>query len=477
MSTRVAAVPAGRHGQVLFAILALSMLLKVAATIPARGAPFFGDSLEYVTTAVRFDRTRDLNSTGRPPAYPLLLGLSYSASRYLRENWNAGVTLGDFPRFVQIVWSTITVFAVYLLGRELFDARAALWAAALVAFYPNFVGFTTLFWTETLFTMLLVVWLVLLLRGVRQRRWSLLAGAGAVAGCAAVTRQFGVVLLLIAVVWTVVSYPASHKRRIAAAAVVALSAALAIAPVTIRNYYTHGGFVLVSTTSGWAALWGTGVHPLAEIGQVERPGVRSEAYESDILASQRARQIIAEDPRGWLRKVVFTNAPDLWNPGHDGVVQYLSEGAYRGLTTRLARALMALIFASYVVVMIAGLTGMALAPRQRVVALFWLILAAYCVVHAVPGGLPRHRLPFMACAATFAGFLLSRRAAELRSLLRPARVALACVLLALFAWALNRPSLHYTRMAWRKAGRIDAVMKSVPDSASQVQSPAITRLE
>jgi 4-amino-4-deoxy-L-arabinose transferase-like glycosyltransferase len=84
-------------------------------------------------------------------------------------------------------------------------------------------------------------------------RW--IAAAGIAAGLAALTRPSHVFFLAVACLWLLA------KRRLSWAAELAITAALTIAPWTIRNYLTYGRPVLIASEGG-ITFW-TGNHPLS----------------------------------------------------------------------------------------------------------------------------------------------------------------------------------------------------------------------
>jgi 4-amino-4-deoxy-L-arabinose transferase-like glycosyltransferase len=111
-------------------------------------------------------------NNGREPLYIYLLAASVAL-------------LGPSPgalRLVSAVLGTLTVPATYLLGRELFNRRAGMIAAALVATTVWPLNLSRLALRVVSMPLLLAVAVALCWRGMERRRPGLLAGAGLVYG-------------------------------------------------------------------------------------------------------------------------------------------------------------------------------------------------------------------------------------------------------------------------------------------------------
>jgi len=419
-----------RVSRALVAVLVSSCVLKIILLIPAHDVSPVNDSMDYVVGA----QTIALHGTypgERPPLYPAVLAATFAAAARVGipmpsavPPTHAGLTGLDVARFVQIVMSTVSVWLLYLLARTLFDTRGAMVGAAAFAFYPNFVGFSHLLWSETLFVMLSLGATLLLLRGLRPLHPTILLGAGICFGLAALTRQVGLTLIPWVLVWVVVYGAATWRTCALAVALISLGAALTIAPWTARNAWTYGEFVPVTAVSGKALLWGASVNPHPELARIRSdwpPGPQRDA-----AARKRAVELIRADPAGWLRRCRIRN--HLWSLGFDGVLMHLGQPwGYPAARRHLAFGIVVVVIGAYVLVSSCAIGGMALAPDWRTTLLFVGFIGAYSALHFLASGFPRHRLPLMAYACIYAGYLVSRRPAELRVLARPLRVGIATV--------------------------------------------------
>jgi 4-amino-4-deoxy-L-arabinose transferase-like glycosyltransferase len=422
----------------LLLIVLVSLVLKFALLIPAHDMPALRDSQSYVANACTLLRAGIYGRSGRAPGYPAALAATFWVAeragvivRCPREEYfgaRRGISALTIGRIAQVLWSTLTVLLAFLLARRLYDDRAALATAALVAFYPNLVGYSHLLWTETLYVLLSFGWALLLVRGVRSDRWLDLVAAGLLLGYAALVRQTGLVTIGVAVGWLWILGARGWRPWLGRALVVAAAAAVVIAPWAVRNGRVHGQVVAVSTTGGLALLYGASPNILADLKRISNRGLRPFSFEADQAARARAREIIRADPGAWVRRILTINLPSLWHPGYEGVISHLVDAqGYPGVSPGMARTGIVLVVASYLVLGLLAVVGLACAPAREA---RWLVLGLavlYGGLHALVWGLPRHRLPVMAFATLPAGWVLTRHWTEWRHHATPARLLAAAL--------------------------------------------------
>ncbi len=126
-----------------------------------------------------------------PPLYPLLIALVAALS---------GDALGS-ARLISLLAGVALVPASFLLAAWLFDRRAGLWAALLVAGAPLLIEYSSLEWSETLYALLLVLGLAWGWRTIQsgQARHALIAGL--CLGLAYLTRVEGALALALVAAW------------------------------------------------------------------------------------------------------------------------------------------------------------------------------------------------------------------------------------------------------------------------------------
>lgn len=262
-------------GRWLIALFVLAFAIRLFVALDVRPNPRDGrydDTVWYDTTARHlaagdgyvFDPTVWLTSDGQrifpddhaltptalwPPGYPITLAAIYK----LTDN---SVAAG---RLANVVFGSLTVALVFLIGRKLFDRRAAVLGALLLAAMPGHVLFTSIILSETYFGFLLASILAITVYVVLDRTQldgMALAATGAlgilVAATGYVRGEFlafgGVLAVLIA----------AHYRRQALVplAVFAIGMTLVVLPWTVRNARTMGEPIIGTTGSGRVAFQG-----------------------------------------------------------------------------------------------------------------------------------------------------------------------------------------------------------------------------
>jgi 4-amino-4-deoxy-L-arabinose transferase-like glycosyltransferase len=267
-SALVARVRANRHWQMLAAIAAVALVVRVAAIV-ATGATTlrFGDAQDYVGAAGTLcdeGRYPDRGSLPffRAPGLPLFLALTTFCHPRDAVVAKLALALCD-------VGTVLLTYVLVLLVFGTAARRAALLAAVLAAIDPLLVLASSDVTTEPLATVLLTGALCALLRARRahadDRRALAFACAGGVAlGLACLTRPGS---LAVAPVWLALPVAGAldvRTRRRADAATIVLASVLGLAatlaPWTLRNALHFGEPILVNDAGGYNAWRGT--HPL-----------------------------------------------------------------------------------------------------------------------------------------------------------------------------------------------------------------------
>jgi 4-amino-4-deoxy-L-arabinose transferase-like glycosyltransferase len=152
------------------------------------------------------------------------------------------------------VLGTITVALIGLVALELFGAAAAWIALVLAAIYPVLIELSATLVAENLLTPLV---LGAAYAGLRVRRagkplaaYAWVAGSGVLTGLATLTHENAalIILPLLAAVWT--TRPRLSARALAAPALLIATAAVTVAPWTIRNALVMHRFIPVSDETG-----------------------------------------------------------------------------------------------------------------------------------------------------------------------------------------------------------------------------------
>jgi hypothetical protein len=203
----------------------------------------------------------------------------------------------------------------------------------------------------------------------------------------------------------------------------------------------------------------------ADLKRITARGLYPFTLAADQAARARAREIIRSDPRAWVKRIVTNNLPSLWHPGYEGVISHLVDAdGYTGVSPGVARAVIALVVVSYLLLGLLAVVGLACAPAREA---RWLVLglaALYGVLHALVWGLPRHRLPVMAFATLPAGWALTRTREEWRRHATPRRVLAAGLGGLVFLTLVWSNDLANLRRRWERTRDLPRVSRPVAPS-------------
>jgi 4-amino-4-deoxy-L-arabinose transferase-like glycosyltransferase len=361
----------------------------------------------------------------RPPLYPALLAGVWKVF----GNGNLQVV-----RAVQIVLSIVTAMFVYLIGARLWGPRVGRLAAAIYWLYPSLILYDYLILTETLFTCLVVAFVLATIKLVQQPRLAFAIACGVSLGLAALTRSVLWPLPLILCPALLLVLDGTWLRRLALAAAVLAAYAALVGPWAIRNTRLQHVVTIVDTMGGmnlrmgnyeytpddrmWDAValqgdknWVYGIDkdlgtgPITE-GQKEK------------WAQRKAIEYMKQHPGVTLRRS-FIKFADFW-----GLEREFMAGVQKGLygpPVWFAVLASAMILVVYAIVAIAGAAGiwMAAPPDKRMHAILLLPVLVLIGAHTIVFGHSRYHLPLIpifglyaaALAVEWPSFAVSRRAA------------------------------------------------------------------
>ncbi len=221
------------------------------------------DAGSYLTLASEVAHTGDYATGDRPgsgaggsrgptayfaPGYPYLL-----AAVDLLDGHETRRGPSVYPaRLAQAVLGTITVGLVGLVALEAIGSAGALAALAIAAFYPVLIELSGALVAENLMTafVLAAVWATLRALRAGRRRAAWIAAAGVSTGLATLTHENAALIAIPLAfgLWT--GRPRGSLRALAAPALLIATAAVTIAPWTIRNAIVLHRFIPVSDETG-----------------------------------------------------------------------------------------------------------------------------------------------------------------------------------------------------------------------------------
>lgn len=231
----------------LYIVLA-GFILRVFFIVETSGTPFlahlFSDSKIYM------DWAKTLANGGwagdqpffMAPVYPHLLGIYVEIF---------GESLFVF-RVLQALISSLTIFVIYLIGREFHTRTTGYIAAILSAVYSVFIFYSGAILSETLQVFVLSLLLLLIVHKDRfedKYHWLI---SGIILGIGVLFRGNILLFLPVVIIWVLrfsENYIAKNKR-VTAAILFTIGTFIPILPITGYNYAVSGEFVLLTTNGG-----------------------------------------------------------------------------------------------------------------------------------------------------------------------------------------------------------------------------------
>jgi 4-amino-4-deoxy-L-arabinose transferase-like glycosyltransferase len=354
-----------------------------------------------------------------PPLLPWITSLLYRA---VGHDYFAAVLLGCV--IGSLVPLLLAGFATRMFGSS--TGRLAGWLAVV---HPLLVFFCGHLLTETPFTVMLLLALLLSAEWVKTPRSGRAFGTGIAWGLAALTRPTALALPLLVAAWAWVplGFALPARSRLRQIALLLLGLAITVGPWTLRNALVMHAFVPVTTGAGGALLVGNNAEAWAD--PATRGGGSNHLWDELVRTEYRGLSETETDVRARARTVVFlrehfsewpamaaAKAARFWRLSSD-------TGAARGARwvapplQNLARALDPLFLWSVVVLPLA-LWGLGLSlrgPRRWFQSLSLWVVLYFTWLGVVFFGSLRMRVPIEPLVVLFAAAGLDDLARRLRT--------------------------------------------------------------
>jgi 4-amino-4-deoxy-L-arabinose transferase-like glycosyltransferase len=296
----------------IFSIFLVAFFIRLGVFFLLEDTPR-GDAADYENIALNIINGEGFVSTRmglysyRPPLYPLFLaGIFAIKTSYF--------VVG----FIQAIISSITCIIVFYIGESIFDEDSGSVASIIMALYPGLIFYSTQLLSETLFVFILLLGIYVFFRDDNRyearHKYVLL---GILVGLASLCRP----VIFPFLIFLIPFCPLSREHNVKKWMLVTCFALLTIAPWTIRNYYVHHKFILL-TTYGGANLW-MGNYSGAT-GYIGRPNNINELVrrddisepEKDLLFYKKAVSFIVGNPAAFV-KLSVKKLILFWNPWVD----------------------------------------------------------------------------------------------------------------------------------------------------------------
>lgn len=374
----------------------------------------------------------------RPPLFPALIAGIWSVTG--PQNLQA-------IRAVQILLSLATTAVVYVLGRRVFDHRAGCYAAAISWLYPSLIFFNFLILTESLFTFLLLGFVLGTVMLLQQPHPKVGLATGLALGLAALTRSVLWPVPLILCPLLLVSMRGPWSRRAQCSGLVLAGYLVVILPWAVRNTRLQETLTVVDTMGGinlrmgnyeftpddrmWDAVSITGQRSWVT-GFTVPPGVNPTEGRKEKWAQAKAVEYMRAHPGQTIRRSLIKFA-DFW-----GLEREFIAGVQTGLFSPpqwFAVVATIAIVGGYVLIVSTGAAGVWLAApadwRLHAALLFPVLLTMGA--HTVVFGHSRYHIPLIPILGLYAAHLLTTRRPLLADYRRPAFAGAALSVVALAA--------------------------------------------
>lgn len=175
----------------------------------------------------------------RPPLFPYFLALIYMVFGH------------DYMvvRIIQAIIGTLTCLNIYLIGKQVIGKDVGKIALLIASIYPFLVYYTGALLTENIFTFLLSLSVLQLLKFREKPDLRNAAFAGGFLGLAALTRPVILAFPVFLLFWLVIAFE-NVRRVIIGFVIILVFMGLTIMPWTIRNYFVFHQFVPIQTHGG-----------------------------------------------------------------------------------------------------------------------------------------------------------------------------------------------------------------------------------
>lgn len=370
----------------------------------------FGDSAGYWELASRvahgqeYAYNSEFAKVFRAPGYPALLAPLFLV-------WDEPPILA--ARLLGCGLGVLSVWLVWLLGRQLFGRRAGWYAAWLVALYPGAIAISILVLAEALFVPLMLgqfLFTILAFRSKSNREfacWSILAAI--FNGTACLTRPSWLFFLPFAFVSGVLFYE-NRNRQLYYFLISMIVTAGVMTPWWIRNYDLTGKFVLTTLQTGTSLYDGLNPEATGASDMRFAPRMKKE-YMQEYLDFQIGprnqfeysfNELMKRRALDWARnhpvqviQLAFRKLVRIWNP-----IPNSNEAGSRMMRWGIAAFFIPAIFLS-----VCG----AWICRKRFLAFYICLVPSiyFSLLHMIFVGSIRYRQPPMICLLLLAGLMIA----------------------------------------------------------------------
>jgi hypothetical protein len=373
-----------------------------------------GDQVQYetiamnITTGHGFSLIPGVPTPRRAPAYPYFLTLVYLV---FGHSFTA-------VRVLQVVLSALTCTLLYKIAREISDeSTAAIAAWLLVVYWPLYIYCGALI-TETIFTFLLAVFALFLMKWLRGHSFKHALVSGAFLGLAAMTRPVVLYLPLIVLIYVLIT-----SRKLIAHSAMFLLAFLAVCvPWSVRNYTLFGITAPCSIGTGFGMyMSGNLANGLSVQDVFDKAALLGKEYPEDTVFVPKHSNAVEQEKRMKAEglalikahkaeyfMIVLKRLPGFWISSHSSLLgidksipEYIKARDYLPVAVRL------FLLSLQAALVLLAFRGIFLARHDPGNYAMIFILLIYFTGHITFDYVPRYQLPAMPYLLIFTALAIS----------------------------------------------------------------------
>lgn len=310
-------------------------------------------------------------------------------------------------KLLQIAMDSFTAVVIYLLIRDAFDRPTGYLSATIWTLYPFAIYPTLYVGTETLFTFLVALWVLLTVHAMSNDKWQYHCGAGIILGLATLTRgvtQF-LPLLLPLILFACRKQGHQQGHQWLRGYLLTLTCfILVISPWGVRNYVVLHEIIPVGANNS-VILWGSS-EPLLTIDTREKelPHLLAEAKAKGIIPLPEDRG--PAERESFLAKVAIQNYRDRLRTDPFSLITFMSQKFFRLWYSTESGNNHGITLGVNLLIYIPAIVGVVAAWRRNksiTVLLLWLI-GYFVLLHWLTLPLFRYMVPVMPYVIGFAAF-------------------------------------------------------------------------
>jgi len=406
----------------LFCLLVfVSLVFKLVLLKDFRFLPLVGDEYRYWHNSIQILKGYFHSLNNQAPLYPIFLAL-------IRLSFGEQALL--IARIIQLVIHSLEIFLIYLLCREVFSKKIALWAGALACFYPELFSFAYLLFSETFFLGFFLGAIFLYFRAINRReakRFYLILIAGLLNGIACLVRSVNFYFFPLWVVHLFVFFPDKLRKKILAGIFFLLAMFLPISIQTTKNYQVAHCFLLIDTNLKFNlyASHNLGLPPHSEFrlyrfpAQTNRLPCQGKNVCAEIKCElKNALNFILAHPRLTIKRT-FLKILDLYSPNLFIYKNIFYEKYYRRVPLEELKGFEQLKFyqgrwfriicsGSYLLLLLFAFWGFAGSEEKKFKAFSFFLVFYYTAVCGFFFGLTRFRMPMVPFFLIYAGIFFAQ---------------------------------------------------------------------